>query len=61
MLAALKNPDSVDTAILHLPDPPLSAPVAQQSIAKNPLLLLGIVAVITAMLTILVIVLLAKH
>jgi serine/threonine protein kinase len=61
LLDALQNPDSVDVSILHEPDPPLNAPMMQQSMLKNPLLWLAVVAVAAAALTILAIVLFAKH
>ena len=61
LLAALKNPEAVDVSILHEPDPPLNAPLMQQSIVKNPLLWLAIVAVLAALLTILMIVIFARH
>jgi eukaryotic-like serine/threonine-protein kinase len=61
LLAALKNPDSVDVSILHEPDPPLNSPTVQQSIMKNPLLWLGMVAVVASVLTILLVVMFARH
>jgi serine/threonine-protein kinase len=46
-VAALRNPEQVDLSILDRPDPPLSSPM-RESVIKNPLFVLGMIAVGTA-------------
>lgn len=49
---ALRHPETVDVNILRLPDPPLGVPL-RESLAKNPLVVLGGVAALTAALVLL--------
>lgn len=50
-LEALRHPELVDVSVLSRPDPPLSAPVGQ-SLLRNPLIILGLVALGTAALVV---------
>jgi serine/threonine-protein kinase len=52
MHEALRHPETVDTSVLTLPDPPLGVPV-REGLVKNPLVVLGGVAVLTAALVLL--------
>ncbi|HEX4840721.1 MAG TPA: hypothetical protein VFV60_01005, partial [bacterium] len=47
IVAALRHPEQVGLSIVERPDPPLSSPVSE-SLIKNPLFVLGLVAVGTA-------------
>ena len=51
MVEALRHPEAADTAILSRPDPPLSAPV-RENLLRHPLVVLALVALITAALVI---------
>ncbi len=57
--AALRHPDQVDVSILLRPDPPLGAP-PREGLTRNPLVILGLVAVLTALLVIIAEVLLRR-
>ncbi len=50
-LEALRHPEMVDATVLSRPDPPLSAPVGE-SLLRHPLIILGLVALVTAALVI---------
>jgi len=49
--AALSRPESVDLGILGRPDPPLSPPL-RESLLRHPLVILGLVALATALLVV---------
>jgi serine/threonine protein kinase len=56
---ALRHPERVDTGILERPDPPLGAPL-RDGLVRHPLVLLGLVALATAVLVVLAEVLLRR-
>ena len=59
LLAALRQPEQVDVGILARPDPPLGAP-PREGPTRNPLVILALVAVLTALLVIIAEVLLRR-
>lgn len=56
---ALRHPEQVDLAMLDRPDPPLGTPIAE-NLLKNPLVVLGLVALGTTVLVVLAEVLLRR-
>jgi len=58
-LDALRHPDTVDVTVLSRPDPPLSAPLSE-NLLRHPLVLLGLVALGTAV-AVLIAELLVRH
>lgn len=51
LLGALRHPETVDVAVLSRPDPPMSPPV-RENLLRHPFVVLGLVALVTAVLVI---------
>lgn len=51
LYAALRNPEHVDVGVLARPDPPLGAP-PREGLVRHPLVILSLVAVVTAVLVV---------